>query len=235
MTDSMPTDMPAGLFQKDDLADPKRREDIARELKGVRWRMTVRGDYRPESPFGFLCHPSFPDNVFFTIRSLGSWAESGKLRPFTLLDAQVQPNFDKAKSCWGFAVSKSTKVSIPTELEIGLRGLDHKSAQDRQDDVGIGAQELVFHVRSGLGAERGGRNYDQGRPATTSSFRFISHERRHLGTRTIESSLSGHRSRQSAGDRRGREAGARRRESAQLFLQTRKTIGRIPCDASRFC
>jgi len=42
-------------------------------------------------------------------------------------------------------------------------GLDHKSAQDRPIDVGVRAQGHVLQGVGCLGAERGGRIYDQGR------------------------------------------------------------------------
>ena len=42
------------------------------------------------------------------------------------------------------------------------RGLDHQSAQDRLDDVVLRAQSHVLQRVGDRGAERGGRNYDQG-------------------------------------------------------------------------
>ena len=45
----------------------------------------------------------------------------------------------------------------------GLTGLDHKSAQDRLDDVVLPVQSHVLQRVGDHGAERGGRNYDQGR------------------------------------------------------------------------
>ena len=135
MTDSITTDVPAGLFKMTDLADEVRRDDIARRLNGVRWRMTVRSEYRPGTPFGFLCHAAFQDDVFFSTKLLGSWADNGKLRPFTILEAEVRPTFDAGKARWGYAVKSAKKISVPSALEISLLELRQFVSSWRNDDV----------------------------------------------------------------------------------------------------
>ena len=64
MTDSMTQALPNGPFLTKDLADKVRRTEIAQKLKGVRWRMMVKPNYRAESFYGFLGHAAFPDDVF---------------------------------------------------------------------------------------------------------------------------------------------------------------------------
>ncbi|MEA3641657.1 MAG: hypothetical protein VBE63_17190 [Lamprobacter sp.] len=135
MTDTETNPQPTGPFFSKDLTDETRREEIARQLKGVRWRMTIDGNQPSERVFGFLAHAEFPDGVFFSTRNLGPWAENGKLKPFTIVDVEVKLNFDDAKDRWGFAVAKANCVSIPTDLEFALKKLRHY-VSSWQDDGG---------------------------------------------------------------------------------------------------
>lgn len=134
MTDSMTNTQPEGPFLLKDLENDARRDEIARQLKGVRWRMTVKSDYQPGRLFGFLGHPAFPDHVFFSVKAMGAWAENGQLKPCSVIDAEVRPNLDKTKNRWNFVVDNANPVLI-TDLEIALQKLRHYvSASWSSDD-----------------------------------------------------------------------------------------------------
>ena len=76
MTEPQTHETQLAFFRAEDLADKTRREEIRRELEGVRWPMMVSPEYKTGSGFGFLNHPAFPDNVYFLVHRLGQWAES---------------------------------------------------------------------------------------------------------------------------------------------------------------
>lgn len=134
MTDANTKAQPTGHYSNADLADERRREEIAKQLQGVRWRMTVDGGQPSDRMFGFLAHAAFPDGVFFSLRNLGSWAENGNLKPFTIVDVEVSPKFDDTKGRWGFAVARADCVAIPTDLELALQKLRHYVSLRKDDD-----------------------------------------------------------------------------------------------------
>ena len=120
---------PAGPFLNAELVDETRREEIARQLQGVQWRMAVCPGFKPKSAFTFLCHAAFPDRVFFLVKE---FAEGDKIHPLTVLDVEVGLQFDEKKQRWGLAAVSAT---LCEELNKALHAV-RRCASSWQNDEG---------------------------------------------------------------------------------------------------
>ncbi len=112
MTDATPN-TPPGPFRNDDLLDQARRTAITSVLKEVHWEMQVRGDHKRKMKFGFLCHASFPDDVFFHLNAFDLPSGIDKAGAGQMFRVEVRPRFDDSKQRWGYAAARGTLISEP--------------------------------------------------------------------------------------------------------------------------
>lgn len=132
MNETASATIPLGPFRNEELADETRRDEIASQLQGVRWRMAICPGFKPKSAFTFLCHTAFPDHVFLPIWEFGHLAEGDALHGFSVLDVEVGLRFDERKQRWGLA---AFSARVREELNQALQDL-RRCASSWQNDEG---------------------------------------------------------------------------------------------------